>query len=251
MIEIRSLRKEYADFVAVRDLNLSVKKGEIFAFLGVNGAGKTTTLRMLTGVLRPTAGQISICGFDLAKEPEKAKAVMGFIPDRPYLYSKLTAREYLYFVADLHSLPESAVEQRLDELLQHWGLLSWQDELIEGFSHGMKQRLAMCAALVHSPQVLIVDEPMVGLDPHGAKLLKDSFKQYAAEGTSILLSTHSLNVAEELASRLAIINRGELIAQGDLQEVRALVESPGKQGLRGLEDIFLELTWTGEGTYRG
>lgn len=242
MIEIEHLSKLYGKFCAVNDVSLEVKSGEIFGFLGVNGAGKTTTLRMLTGVLRPTSGVIRLGGFDMAKEPEKAKTITGFIPDRPYLYNKLTGREYLYFVADLHEVDPKNLDAKVDALLKQYGLLDWQDELIEGFSHGMKQRLAMCAALVHEPKILIVDEPMVGLDPHGAKLLKTSFREYASSGMAILLSTHSLNVAEELCDRLAIIHKGSVLAVGTLEDMRARAGGANQR----LEEIFLQLTWSEE-----
>jgi ABC-2 type transport system ATP-binding protein len=240
MIEIRNLTKRYGSFCAVNDLTLRVHAGEIFGFLGVNGAGKTTTLRMLAGVLKPTGGAISIGGYDISAEPHKAKAITGFIPDRPHLYTKLTAYEFLRFCAELYQVPEEFIDPRIEELLEQYKLQEWTHELIESFSHGMKQRVATCAALVHRPKLLIVDEPMVGLDPHGAKLLKDSLKNYAREGTTVLLSTHSLNVAEELSDRMAIISKGTIIALGTLAEIRSLVG--GKE--LGLEQLFLELTTT-------
>lgn len=238
MIEITNLRKSYGRFDAVNGISLRVEEGEIFGFLGVNGAGKTTTLKMLAGVLQPTSGSIVIGGFDMSVDPIKAKAITGYIPDRPYLYNKLTARELLYFVSDLYRIDTKIIDDRIDSLLDEYGLTAWQDELVESYSHGMKQRLATCAALLHQPKVLIVDEPMVGLDPHGAKLLKDAFRRYAASGMSILLSTHSLNVAEEVAHRLAIIHKGSIITVGTLARIR---EETGR--LEGdLEDIFLQLT---------
>jgi len=238
MIEIQNVTKRYGAFCAVSDLTLKVNDGEIFGFLGVNGAGKTTTLRMLAGILKPTSGTLKICGYDIERQAREAKSITGFIPDRPYLYSKLTGREFLYFVSDLYSVPPKEAEDRIDQLLSEYRLLDWQDELVESYSHGMKQRLATCAALVHRPKVLIVDEPMVGLDPHGAKLLKESLRTYANQGMSILLSTHSLNVAEEVSDRLAIIHRGKLIALGSLKEIR---ERSGNHK-EDLEQIFLELT---------
>jgi ABC-2 type transport system ATP-binding protein len=238
MIKIENVTKRYGSFCAVNDISLEVKEGEIFGFLGVNGAGKTTTLRMVTGILRPTSGKIVIGEYDLAEQPEKAKLITGYIPDRPYLYNKLTGREFLYFVADLYMVPAEQSEERIDKLLKDYGLSQWQDEMVENYSHGMKQRLATCAALVHKPKVLVVDEPMVGLDPHGAKLLKDRFRSYAEEGMSILLSTHSLNVAEEVADRLAIINQGKILTTGTLEEIRALTGSREE----GLEEMFLQLT---------
>ncbi len=242
MIRIENLSKRYGNFLAVDDLSLTVPAGELFAFLGVNGAGKTTTIRMLTGVLKPTTGNIEIAGFDMAREPELAKASTGYIPDRPYLYNRLTAREYLYFVADLHDVPQSNLNSRIDELLSVYGLTRWEDELIEGFSHGMKQRLSICAALVHEPKVLIVDEPMVGLDPHGAKLLKETFREYAKAGMTILFSTHSLNVAEEVADRLAIVHRGKIVSIGTLSEIKSASGTDNRK----LEEIFIELTLENE-----
>jgi ABC-2 type transport system ATP-binding protein len=238
MIEVQDLRKRYGTFQALKGISFSIASGEIFGFLGVNGAGKTTTLKILAGILQPTSGAAYIGGFSLRDDPSKAKGLTGFIPDRPHLYPKLTGREHLYFVADLYRVAPSDAERRIDELLDNYALVEWQDELIESYSHGMKQRLATCAALVPRPKVLIVDEPMVGLDPHGAKLLKDSFRRYAGEGMSILLSTHSLNVAEEVSDRIAIIHRGELLDTGTVEEIR------GRTGLTdsGLEQMFLQMT---------
>jgi ABC-2 type transport system ATP-binding protein len=247
MIEIEHVTKRYGDFCAVDDLSLTVQPGEVFGFLGVNGAGKTTTLRMLAGILKPSHGVLRIGGFDIERQPREAKSITGFIPDRPYMYAKLTGREFLYFVSDLYSVPQEQAEQRVYSLLTDYKLTEWQDELIESYSHGMKQRLATCAALVHEPKVLIVDEPMVGLDPHGARLLKQQLRKYAEAGMSILLSTHSLNVAEEVSDRLAIIHRGKLIALGTLKEIR---ERSGRDK-EDLEEIFLEMTTqAAEGEYR-
>lgn len=238
MIEIKNLTKRYGDIVAVNNVSLEVKRGEIFGFLGVNGAGKTTTLKMLAGVLKPTNGEMRLAGHSMSQDPQLAKQLVGYIPDRPYLYNKLTGREFLYFVADLYRVSAEQAEARIDALLSEYGLSEVQDKLVESYSHGMKQRLATCAALVHEPQVLIVDEPMVGLDPHGAKLLKTRFKEYARNGLTILLSTHSLNVAEEVSDRLAIIHKGTIIVTGTLHEIRE--QTGGVMG--GLEAIFLEIT---------
>ncbi len=238
MITIKNLRKTYGSFAAVNDISLEVPPGGIFAFLGVNGAGKTTTIRMLTGILRPTSGEIYIGGFDLLKEPLQAKAITGYVPDRPNLYPKLTGREFLYFICDLYRLTGKHADTRIDAVLDEYTLTQWQDELIESYSHGMKQRLATCAAVVHEPRVLIVDEPMVGLDPHGARNLKEALKRYAQQGTTVFLSTHSLNVAEELADNLAIIHQGSILTKGTLEHIR---EITGKHD-EGLEPMFLELT---------
>lgn len=238
MIRITNLTKRYGSFLAVNDVSLDIKAGEIFAFLGVNGAGKTTTIRMMTGILQPTSGEILIGGHDLLKDPLRAKAITGYVPDRPNLYPKLTGREFLYFVCDIYRVAGKEAEARIDQMLEEYSLVEWQDELIESYSHGMKQRLATCGALVHSPRVLIVDEPMVGLDPHGTKMLKDAFRRYAASGITIFLSTHSLNVAEEVADRLGIIQRGSLLTVGTLSEIQDLT---GRHD-EGLERMFLELT---------
>ena len=238
MIKLENISRAYGDFFAVKDLNLTINPGEVFGFLGVNGAGKTTTLRMITGVIKPSKGKITIGEYDLAHEPEKAKAITGYIPDRPYLYPKLTAKEFLEFIADLYQVPKTQSIANIQELLLAYGLSDWSEELIESFSHGMKQRLATAAALIHKPQVLVIDEPMVGLDPHGAQLLKKSIKQYAKDGMTVLLSTHSLNVAEEVSDRIAIIDSGKIVSIGTLNELRSSV---GKEE-NSLEEIFLQLT---------
>ena len=237
-IRIEHVVKRYGSFLAVNDISLEVQPGEIFGFLGVNGAGKTTTLRMLAGILRPTSGRIILGDYDLLEAPNQAKSITGYIPDRPYLYNRLTGREFLYFCADIYRVPRDITDQRVPDLLNSYSLLDWQDELIESYSHGMKQRLATCAALIHNPSILIIDEPMVGLDPHGAKLLKASLRRYAQEGKAIMLSTHSLHVAEELVDKLAIIHKGSIITSGTLAEVKAQSSSTAGD----LESIFIELT---------
>lgn len=238
MIQLLEVSKRYGNLSAVEGLTLNVPSGSIFAFLGMNGAGKTTTIKMLTGILRPTSGELRVGGFDITKQPREAKRLIGYVPDRPHLYPKLTARELLYFVGDLYQVPHSKIDERIDRLLDEYSLTPWQDTLIEGFSHGMKQRIAICAALVHEPQILIVDEPMVGLDPHGARDLKRAFKRYSDSGMTVFLSTHSLNVAEELAHNIAIIHRGRLLTSGTLDEIRQTTANNDTD----LEEIFLELT---------
>lgn len=238
MIEVKNLTKRYGTFSAVNDVSLSVEPGEIFGFLGVNGAGKTSTIRMMVGVIAPTAGTISLGGHDLKAEPQKAKSITGYIPDRPYIYPKLTGREFLNFVGNLYKVPKKELRIRIEEILEKFSLTDWGDEMVESYSHGMKQRLATSAALIHKPKILIVDEPMVGLDPRGARMFKDALREFARDGMTIFLSTHSLDVAEEVADRLAIIQRGRIITTGTLSEIRTnagLFES-------ALETIFLELT---------
>lgn len=237
MIKLQNLSKKFGNFLAVDNLNLEIPEGCIFAFLGVNGAGKTTTIRMMTGVLEASEGEIEIGGYNIKSDPVKAKSLMGIIPDRPYLYGKLTGREFLQFMADLYKVPSKTAARMIDQLLDVYSLTNWQYELVDSYSHGMKQRLMMCASLVHEPKVLIVDEPMVGLDPTGAKLLKDTFREHAARGMTIFMSTHSLSVAEEIADRLAIIQNGKVLTVGSLDEIF----SRARGGAIGLENAFLEI----------
>ena len=238
MIKLINLTKLYKGLRAVDRINLKIEKGVCFGFLGPNGAGKTTTIKMMAGVLKPTEGQIIINGHDLAKYPSAVKQCVGFIPDRPFMYEKLTGLEFLYFVAGLYGLDSTSIlNRRIGDLLGLFELKQWEEELIESYSHGMKQRLIMCAALVHQPKVLIVDEPMVGLDPKGARLVKNIFKDQAAKGTTLFMSTHSLEVAEEVCEEIAIIQKGRIIAHGTAGELR---EQTGMDG--NLEDIFLRLT---------
>jgi ABC-2 type transport system ATP-binding protein len=238
MIKLIHLTKAYKDLRAVDDLNLEVKEGALFGFLGPNGAGKTTTIRMMAGVLKPTSGKVIINGMDLAQEPEKVKKCIGFIPDRPYLYEKLTGTEFLKFIAGLYSMDRGvSLERKIRELLDLFDLSHWCDELIESYSHGMKQRLVMCSALLPQPKVLIVDEPMVGLDPRGARLVKDIFMRESRQKTTIFMSTHSLEVAAEVCQEIAIIQAGKIIARGSSEELR---ETAGVEG--SLESVFLKLT---------
>ena len=242
MIKIETLTKKFGRFTAVDDISLEVPAGSIFAFLGTNGAGKTTTIRMITGVLKPTSGTVKIGDYDVQTHPIEAKSLMGVIPDRPYLYGKLTGREFLHFMADLYKVPTKIADQKIPELLETFNLTAKQHNLIDSYSHGMKQRLLMCGAQVHNPPVLVVDEPMVGLDPPGAKLLKDTFRERAKNGQTIFMSTHSLSVAEELADKLAIIKQGKIIAEGSLEDLYARA----KAGAAGLENVFLEIVEEGD-----
>jgi len=238
MIKLIDLTKVYKGLRAVDNINLKVREGVVFGFLGPNGAGKTTTIKMMAGVLAPTEGQIVINGMDLAREPSEVKQCVGFIPDRPFIYEKLSGLEFLHFIAGLYSLNNSpSLRRRISELLELFELSHWQEELVGSYSHGMKQRLVMCAALLHRPRVLIVDEPMVGLDPKGARLVKDIFRDQARTGTTIFMSTHSLQVAEELCEEIAIIQEGKIIAVGTGD---GLKRQAGVDG--NLENIFLKLT---------
>jgi len=238
MIELKSLTKNYGDYKAVDDLNLHVKKGEIFGFIGPNGAGKTTTIKMIGGILAPSAGTVKIAGIDIQQEPEKAKGKIGFIPDRPYLYEKLTGREFLKFTADLYGVPDDVFSQKAQQNLEMFSLADWSDELIESYSHGMKQRLIMSAALLHDPEVIIVDEPMVGLDPMAIMMVKDLFQRLAHEGVTVFMSTHTLAVAEEICERIGVINRGQLIASGTTADLQGEANATDAD----LEKVFLNLT---------
>ncbi len=239
MIVLRNLSKRFGTFTAVDGISLQVNTGSIFAFLGTNGAGKTTTIRMVTGVLEPTSGEIEVGGHRLSEQPLRAKRLMGVVPDRAYVYGKLTGREYLLFIADLYRLDRKSAAVTIDELLERFELTNWQFDMIETYSHGMKQRIVMCGALVHDPPVLVVDEPMIGLDPPGAKLLKDVFRERARAGKTVFMSTHTLSVAEEIADHLGVIKRGKLLASGTLEELY-LLSASGSAG-QSLENLFLEL----------
>jgi ABC-2 type transport system ATP-binding protein len=238
MIELTGLTKRYGSFTAVDAIDLRVPKGELFGFLGPNGAGKTTTLRMIAGILRPTAGTIRIGGIDVAADPMTAKSILGFIPDRPFIYEKLTGIEFLRFVGGLYSQNGKDIEHRSRELLALFDLEQWRDELVESYSHGMRQKLIISSALVHKPDVIVVDEPMVGLDPKAARILKDLFREYVRRGHTIMMSTHTLEVAETMCDRIAIIQTGKIRALGTMDDLRAA----SAQGDAGLEDIFLRLT---------
>jgi ABC-2 type transport system ATP-binding protein len=236
MIRMAAVEKRYGTFQALHPLDLEVKTGEVFGFLGPNGAGKTTTIRMLSGVLTPTRGTIHIAGVDIIAEPVRSRRQVGYIPDRPYLYDKLTAREFLSFVGGIYDLEPSVIRARGDLLLAEHGLLERADELVEAYSHGMKQRLVLSAALLHEPRLLIVDEPMVGLDPHGARRIKDRFREVADSGRTVFLSTHSLDTAQEVCDRVGILFKGRLVALGPVDELLA------DRGSKDLEQVFLTIT---------
>lgn len=234
MIEIHDLTKRYGDFTAVDGLTLTAAPGEIFGFLGPNGAGKTTTIRIVAGLSLPTSGTVRVGGVDVIAEPVRAKSVMGYVPDRPYLYEKLTGRELLHFVADLYRKDWGECEPRAVELLRYLDLDDWIDARVENLSHGMKQKLVLVSALVHDPAVLVIDEPMVGLDALAQKQVKVLFRRLAAEGKTVFLTTHTLSVAEAVCDRIAIINRGRIVASGTTAELKKDA---------ALEDAFLALTY--------
>lgn len=237
LIETSHLNKHFGDKAAVKDVSFYVYAGEVFGFLGPNGAGKTTTIKMIVGLLQPTSGTVKVAGYDVSSEPLLAKASSGYVPDTPNLYPKLSGRELLRFVGDLYEMERQQVEHRIEELLRLFDLEAAGDDTIDSYSHGMQQKTALAAALMHDPKVLILDEPTVGLDPRSARLIKDMLRQMADRGSAVFLSTHILEIAERMCDRIGIINKGELIAVGTMDELRSL----GK-GETSLEDIFLSLT---------
>ncbi|MBI4542726.1 MAG: ABC transporter ATP-binding protein [Gemmatimonadetes bacterium] len=238
MIRLESLTKDFGSFRAVDRISLHVPKGTLYGFLGPNGAGKTTTLRMIAGILRPTGGRILVGGHDVQADPIAAKALLGFIPDRPFVYEKLTGAEFLRFVAGLYGQDGQVVERRVDELLDVFELSTWKNELIESYSHGMRQKLIISSALIHRPEAIVVDEPMVGLDPRAARLLKELFRGFVRRGGTVLMSTHTLEIAEALCERIAIMQGGRIVAAGTMPELR----TQHAAGDVGLEDLFLRLT---------
>jgi ABC-2 type transport system ATP-binding protein len=236
LIETQTLTKKYGEKTAVNQVTFQVEPGEIFGFLGPNGAGKTTTIKMIVGLLQPTAGRVCVAGYDVQGQPMQAKAASGYVPDTPNLYPKLSGRELLRFVGDLYEIEKNQVEHRIDELLRLFELVDAGDDLIDSYSHGMQQKISLAAALVHDPKVLVLDEPTVGLDPKSARLIKDILRQLGERGSAIFLSTHILEIAERMCDRIGIINKGQLIAIGTMDELRSA------RGELSLEDIFLSLT---------
>ena len=236
-IELDNVTKRFGAKVAVKDLTLRVSSGELYAFLGANGAGKTTTIKLITGLLRPTSGAIRVCGCDVHTDGMNARRAISYIPDRPFLYDKLSGREFLLFVGRMYGMDPDECGRRAEELSERFGTAEYIDELTENYSHGMKQRVVFTAAILHDPKVLVVDEPMVGLDPRSARLVKDALRQMVDRGGCVFMSTHTLPVAEEVANRIGIIRRGNLVAEGTVDELRSLGHTSGR-----LEDVFLTIT---------
>ncbi len=243
VLQLSGVCKRFGAFVALQDINLQVQRGQVFGFLGPNGAGKTTTLRLITGLMRPTAGTLRVCGHDVVSAPELAKRQMGYISDRPYLYEKLTGAEFLRFVGGLWGMSRQAIQEQGAYWLQRFDLQGWAGETIEAYSHGMRQRLLFCSALLHDPALFIMDEPMVGLDPLGARKLKRVVRELAEErGTAVVLSTHTLDVVEQVCDTVGIIDHGRIIAAGSLADIRRAHHSEAGR----LEELFLTLTAEGQ-----
>jgi ABC-2 type transport system ATP-binding protein len=237
MIKIENLTKKFGDLVAVDRITLHIPSGEFFAFIGPNGAGKTTTIKMIAGLLHPTEGRVSVCGHDIEEEYLEAKHKMSYVPDQPYLYDKLSGREFLQFIAQMYDMPKPEADLRIEELSITFGLEDFIDELGESYSHGMKQRLIISSALLHNPEVMIIDEPLVGLDPKAANILKRELKGRTKAGMCIFMSTHTLSLAEEIADRVGILHEGQIVALGDLDGIRHTAHTGGR-----LEEAFLRLT---------
>ncbi|UCF61467.1 MAG: ABC transporter ATP-binding protein [Anaerolineaceae bacterium] len=239
MIQTTNLTRHYGSLAAVQDLNLKVEKGELFGFLGPNGAGKTTTIRMLVGLLRPSAGSVSVAGHDVEQEPLSVKRSVGYLAQTPLLYEKLTGREFLRFIGGLYSLNDDVIEARTEQLLALMDLSDRADHLIESYSGGMRHKIGMCGALLHEPPVLLLDEPLTGMDPYGARRIKDLLRDMCRQGNTVFLSTHVLEVAERVCDRVAILDQGRLIAVGTMETLRAQAQSTAETTL---EDLFLKLT---------
>ncbi len=236
-IRILGLRKSFGQKIAVDSLDLEVAVGEFFCFLGPNGAGKTTTIKMLTGLLRPTEGRVQIAGHDIEVQALEAKRLLGYIPDHPYLYEKLTGRELMRFVAGLYRMENKGLESQIDELLESFEIREVADQLVEDYSHGMRQKLSFASTFLHRPSIVVVDEPWVGLDPKNIRRVKDDLKARTREGLTVFMSTHTLSIAEEVADRIGILHRGRLLHVGTVAEIKELANDPGS-----LEEVFLELT---------
>ncbi|HMO34486.1 MAG TPA: ABC transporter ATP-binding protein [Gemmatales bacterium] len=237
MIELINVSKTYGSKEAVRNISLNVSKGELFTFLGPNGAGKTTTIKMLCGLLKPTSGILKVGGYDIQKQGDQARQILSYVPDLPYLYEKLTGREFMQFIITMYGMDPMAGHRRMEEMIELFELEDFVDDLSESYSHGMRQRTVFASALLHQPEVLIVDEPMVGLDPKNQRLVKDLLRDQVKKGVTVFMSIHTLDIAEELATRIAIINHGRIVGEGTLDELRNKAEHGG-----ALEDVFLKLT---------
>lgn len=237
MIKTEGLYKKFQDLTALSPLDLEIPPGEIFGYLGANGAGKTTTVKLMTGLLKPTAGRSWVGGYDVQKDPRAAKKIMGLVPDQPYVYPHLTGKEFLRFIGDLYEVDLARQKKRIPELMEMFEIATVGDELVDTFSHGMRQKLVLAGVLLHDPKVLFLDEPMVGLDPKSARLVKDIFQRLSQSGVTLFMCTHVLEIAEKLCHRIGIVERGRLTRLGTVEDLRAQAQKSGS-----LEDVFLSLT---------
>ncbi len=238
MLKLNSLTKRFGNFTAVDNISLELNKGELFGFLGPNGAGKTTTIKMITGLIKPSAGKIDINGFDLAAETIEAKSIIGYIPDQPFIYDRLTGKEFLFFSGSLYGIEKNTLKERIDNVIDQLKIGSWINKNTEDYSQGMKQRIVIASAFLHEPDLILVDEPMIGLDPQSAHIIKNVFKKYTDNGKTIFMSTHSLHVVEEICGRVGIINKGKMIFDDSIAELLKLKNEKD----RNLEELFIELT---------
>ena len=238
MLQINNIVKEFGSFAAVNGINVNIKQGELYGFLGQNGAGKTTTIKMIAGIYAPTSGSISINGIDISKNHVKAKLQIGYVPDQPYLYDKLTGREFLFFSGGIYNLDKINIQNKIEELVDLLKIESWLDKRTEEYSQGMKQRITIASALLHDPKLIVLDEPMVGLDPQSAVLVKNILKQKVSEGSSVFISTHSLSFAEEICSRIGIIKQGKMIYEDNREAIETIKANLNQN----FEEVFLELT---------
>jgi len=232
----QNLNKSYNGVAAVRDLNLELTQGEIYVLLGPNGAGKTTTLKLIAGLLHPTGGSIHIEGINIEQNPMKAKAGIGYVPDEPFIYDKLTGREFIHFIAGIYNVKQSQYEEKMRQLFERLTIGDWIDEYSESYSHGMKQKVIMCQLVLHNPHLILIDEPLVGLDPKSGKTVRELFFELRNEGKTLLICTHTLSFAKEIASRIGILNHGELKFEGNLKELAAI------SGVQDIESIYLKLS---------
>jgi len=238
VLKLINLTKKFGNFTAVNNVNLHIQPGDFFGFLGQNGAGKTTTIKMITGLYAPTSGTVHAGGYDIQKNPEEAKRLIGYIPDQPFLYEKLTGKEFLYFCGGLYKIEKNILKNKIDETIDQLKIEQWVDKRTEEYSQGMKQRITIASALLHNPGLLVVDEPMIGLDPQSALIVKNVLKQKASDGAAVFMSTHSLNVAEEICSRIGIIKDGQMI----FEDKKEAVEQIKGTDHQNLESLFLYLT---------
>jgi ABC-2 type transport system ATP-binding protein len=238
MLKLTNLTKKFGNFTAVNNINLEINSGDFFGFLGQNGAGKTTTIKMITGLYAPTNGTVHICGYDIQNDPLEAKKLIGYVPDQPFLYEKLTGREFLYFCGGLYRIGKKELKNKIDETIEQLKIEQWVDKRTEEYSQGMKQRITIASALLHNPRLIVIDEPMIGLDPQSVFIVKNILKQKAAEGVAIFISTHSLNIAEEICTRIGIIKNGRMI----FEDIREVVEHIKGTDHINLESLFLQIT---------